>query len=207
MHVVSILTHHILANQEQLAQKTHQRAWLQLHPPHQQRQHNLLILLLPSSWQVSNSHIQPRKQHALIRPVCRPYAWGLSARPSRPCLCPAVWLLHEQVSIALLECGNQAAALPLVKAVLIKFPQESIRARRMQVSSVHLTSWLPSTPAVYNCCCSACAVLWHILALKLSTEPCAGDCWCSIAAGKARVLIGRMRPGAPMLGQQEKPVA
>ncbi|KAF8056117.1 ATPK2 [Scenedesmus sp. PABB004] len=42
-----------------------------------------------------------------------------------------LWLLHEQVGVALLECGRLAAALPLVKAVLLKFP-DSIRARRLQ---------------------------------------------------------------------------
>lgn len=42
------------------------------------------------------------------------------------------WLLHEQVSIALMECGNPAAALPFVKAVMLKFDQDSIRARRLQ---------------------------------------------------------------------------
>lgn len=36
--------------------------------------------------------------------------------------------------MALLESGNASGALPYVKAVLIKFPPESIRARRLQVS-------------------------------------------------------------------------
>lgn len=47
----------------------------------------------------------------------------------------AVWQLHEQVAVALLECGNPAAAVTLIKAVLVKFP-ESIRARRLQVGGV-----------------------------------------------------------------------
>uniref|UniRef100_A0A383WLN9 ER membrane protein complex subunit 2 n=1 Tax=Tetradesmus obliquus TaxID=3088 RepID=A0A383WLN9_TETOB len=42
-----------------------------------------------------------------------------------------LWLLHEQVGIALMECGALQQALPLVKAVLLKFPG-SIRARRLQ---------------------------------------------------------------------------
>ncbi|KAF6252017.1 hypothetical protein COO60DRAFT_1555421 [Scenedesmus sp. NREL 46B-D3] len=42
-----------------------------------------------------------------------------------------LWLLHEQVGVALLECGALQQALPLVKAVLMKFPV-SIRARRLQ---------------------------------------------------------------------------
>jgi hypothetical protein len=46
-----------------------------------------------------------------------------------------VWLLHEQVGIALMECGALQQALPLIKAVLIKFPG-SIRARRLQVTAV-----------------------------------------------------------------------
>ena len=47
----------------------------------------------------------------------------------------AVWLLHEQVGIALMECGALQQALPLVKAVLLKFPG-SIRARRLQVGAL-----------------------------------------------------------------------
>jgi hypothetical protein len=52
------------------------------------------------------------------------------------CCCQlAVWQLHEQTSIALMECGSPAAALPLVKAVLLKFDDRSIRARRLQVGT------------------------------------------------------------------------
>jgi hypothetical protein len=39
------------------------------------------------------------------------------------------------VGIALLECGALQQVLPLVKAVLIKFPG-SIRARRLQVMTL-----------------------------------------------------------------------
>lgn len=54
--------------------------------------------------------------------------------PAMPCACvAAVWLLHEQTAIALLELGNPSGALPLVKAVLVHFDKDSIRARRLQV--------------------------------------------------------------------------
>jgi hypothetical protein len=67
----------------------------------------------------------------------RPFAPQLRQPPQLLCFFAAaaaapVWLLHEQVGIALLECGALQQALPLIKAVLMKFP-DSIRARRLQV--------------------------------------------------------------------------
>jgi hypothetical protein len=44
-----------------------------------------------------------------------------------------VWQVHEQASIALLEMGDTKAAIPLIKAVLLQFPENSIRARCLQV--------------------------------------------------------------------------
>jgi hypothetical protein len=43
--------------------------------------------------------------------------------------------VHEQVSVALLECGDAPSALPLIKGVLLKFPG-SVRARRLQASEM-----------------------------------------------------------------------
>jgi hypothetical protein len=52
------------------------------------------------------------------------------------CCCAAVWQVHEQTSIALLEMGDTKAAVPLIKAVLLQFPENSIRARRLQVGQL-----------------------------------------------------------------------
>jgi hypothetical protein len=44
-----------------------------------------------------------------------------------------VWLVHEQVAVAALECGSVPLAAQLIKAVLQRFPEESMRAKRLQV--------------------------------------------------------------------------
>lgn len=47
-------------------------------------------------------------------------------------VCYAVWLVHEQVAMAALDCGALAFAVDLIKAVRKKFP-DSVRAKRLQV--------------------------------------------------------------------------
>ncbi|KIY98996.1 TPR repeat protein oca3 [Monoraphidium neglectum] len=43
-----------------------------------------------------------------------------------------VWLLHEQVATAALEVGATGLAAELIRAVLRRFPKESMRAKRLQ---------------------------------------------------------------------------
>jgi hypothetical protein len=61
----------------------------------------------------------------------------------------AAWLLHEQVGVALLELGALADALPLVKAVLLRFP-DSVRAKRLQV---RLAALVQHVAFNYMCVC------------------------------------------------------
>lgn len=44
-----------------------------------------------------------------------------------------MWLLHEQVATAALEVGATGLAAELIRAVLRRFPKESMRAKRLQV--------------------------------------------------------------------------
>jgi hypothetical protein len=44
-----------------------------------------------------------------------------------------VWLVHEQVATAALECGAFPLAAELIRAVLRRFPEDSVRAKRLQV--------------------------------------------------------------------------
>jgi len=44
-----------------------------------------------------------------------------------------VWLLYEQVAMAALECGAFPLAAQLIRSVLQRFPEDSIRAKRLQV--------------------------------------------------------------------------
>lgn len=43
-----------------------------------------------------------------------------------------LWLLHEQVATAALECGAMKLAGQLIRAVLERFPEGSLRAKRLQ---------------------------------------------------------------------------
>jgi hypothetical protein len=78
--------------------------------------------------------------------------------------CVAVWLLHEQVGIALMECGALQQALPLVKAVLIKF-KGSIRARRLQVTAA------PCTQDAAAAAVAAAAAATAVKAANAVTQP------------------------------------
>lgn len=51
----------------------------------------------------------------------------------RPPAAFAVWMVHEQVATAALECNATALAAEMIRAVLRRFPADSIRARRLQV--------------------------------------------------------------------------
>lgn len=60
-----------------------------------------------------------------------------------------LWLLHEQTAVALLEAGRPELAVPLIKAVLERWP-ESKRARRLQGMYYEAASQWDRAEAVYE---------------------------------------------------------
>lgn len=65
----------------------------------------------------------------------------------------AVWLVHEQVALAAMDCQATACAASCVNAVCHEFPNTSIRARRLKVcqyAQCHLKSVLLTTQLTEN---------------------------------------------------------
>ncbi|GBF88587.1 hypothetical protein Rsub_01302 [Raphidocelis subcapitata] len=61
-----------------------------------------------------------------------------------------LWLVHEQVATAALECGACPLAAQLIRAVLQRFPEDSVRAKRLQGMFYEAQGKVPRAEEFYH---------------------------------------------------------
>lgn len=111
----------------------------------------------------------------------------------------AVWLVHEQVAVAGLECGALPLAAQLIKAAMERFPEDSVRVKRLQVRGQPPATSLPSATSPWHLCAvhavQLCAALRSIAlildtthSLRLLSAPANGG------GGGSPLLVAELGP-------------
>lgn len=111
----------------------------------------------------------------------------------------AVWLVHEQVAVAGLECGALPLAAQLIKAAMERFPEDSVRVKRLQVRGQPPATSLPPATSPWHLCAvhavQLCAALRSIAlildtthSLRLLSAPANGG------GGGSPLLVAELGP-------------